>query len=144
MSEELKLCPFCKSPIKKSLSTGLVSCNSPFCPINKCQMDERQWQSRPIEDALRAKLDEAKEAHDNLAQQLGNANDTVEIAVDALIKINDWAQAYPLEVWPEPDWEKVKELLGSHLLSCVSASNMRHVIDSVKNITHEVLQKLEG
>lgn len=73
-------------------------------------------------DALRAKLDEAKEALD---------------------KVNDWARAYPLDIFPEPDWHKAKELLGSNLLSCVSASNMRHVINGVKNIVEGALQKLK-
>lgn len=62
MSNELKLCPLCSSPIKKSLSTGLVSCSSPFCPLSKCQMDERQWQSRPLEDTLLAANKELRDA----------------------------------------------------------------------------------
>jgi hypothetical protein len=67
----------------------------------------------------------------------------LDIAVDKLHEIDNWAKAYPLEVFPEPDWQKAKELLGSNLLTCISASNMRHVIDGVSSIVQEALKRLE-
>lgn len=44
--------------------------------------------------------------------------------------ILNWAKAYPLEVFPEPDMKKARMGLASVgiTLDAVSASNMRHVI----------------
>jgi len=92
---------------------------------------------------LSAERDEWKSAHDNLAMQLSCANDDLEIAVTALVKVDNWAKAYPLDVFPEPDWQKAKKLLGSNLLSCISASNMRHVIKGVKDIVTNALAAIE-
>jgi hypothetical protein len=46
-----------------------------------------------------------------------------------------WADAYPLDVFPEPDFKRVHEVLRANGLSldCVSASNMRHVITRVRD-----------
>ena len=48
----------------------------------------------------------------------------------ALERIDNWAKAYPLKAFPEPDFKKVAEVLKAAGLSldAVSASNMRHVI----------------
>jgi len=70
MAEELKLCPFCSSPIKVSLSTGRVSCSNPSCPLYNLRIDEKLWQFRPIEDALQAKLDIAREWYKNIKREL--------------------------------------------------------------------------
>lgn len=55
---------------------------------------------------------------------------------DALDQIVAWAQAYPIAVFPEPDWKRVAKVLKDAGLSldCVSASNMRHVITRVQEI----------
>lgn len=47
--------------------------------------------------------------------------------------VNDWARAYPLGVFPEPDLKRAAELLGAGgiTLDAVSASAMRHVITKV-------------
>ena len=62
---------------------------------------------------------------------------------DALRKIENWANAYPLQVFPEPDFKKVHEILraGGISLDAVSASNMRHVINGVKDIVAKALNK---
>lgn len=59
---------------------------------------------------------------------------------DALQEIYNWANAYPLEVFPEPDFKKVREMIGDKLLTEISASNMRHVITGVKSICERVLK----
>ena len=60
---------------------------------------------------------------------------------ESIEQIDNWAKAYPLEVFPEPDFGKVNAALHASgiSLSAVSASNMRHVIESVKNITKTAL-----
>jgi hypothetical protein len=59
----------------------------------------------------------------------------------ALHVIADWAKAYPLEVFPEPDMKKVRELLaaGGIPIDFVSASNMRHVVTRVAEIAAQAL-----
>ena len=57
-------------------------------------------------------------------------------------KIDNWAKAYPLEVFPEPDFKKAAEVLKSAglTLDAISASNMRHVINGVKDIVEQALK----
>ena len=61
---------------------------------------------------------------------------------DALQKIDNWAKAYPLDVFPEPDLKRVREVLEAAgiTLDSVSASNMRHVISGVERIVSEALK----
>lgn len=64
----------------------------------------------------------------------------------ALREIDNWARAYPLDIFPEPDFAIVNEVLKAAglSLSCVSASNMRHVITRVEKITEAALKGGEG
>lgn len=52
---------------------------------------------------------------------------------EKLHRIHQWCAAYPLAVFPEPDWVKARELLeaGGMTLDSVSASAMRHVLKGV-------------
>jgi len=61
---------------------------------------------------------------------------------EALEEIDSWAKAYPLEVFPEPDFKAVNEALKAAGLSlgAVSASNMRHVITRAGEIAREALK----
>lgn len=56
-------------------------------------------------------------------------------------QIRNWIDAYPLSVFPEPDFKQVRELLaaGGVTIDCVSASNMRHVLNGIKEIIGEGL-----
>ena len=55
---------------------------------------------------------------------------------EAIEHINQWAKAYPLDMFPEPDFEKAREALATVgiALDSVSASNMRHVITKVRDL----------
>lgn len=59
-------------------------------------------------------------------------------AVEALHEfdhaLSTWAKAYPLSVFPEPDFDEVKRLLGGNLLTRVSAANMRHVVTKLDEL----------
>lgn len=61
----------------------------------------------------------------------------------ALQRIKQWADAYPLDVFPEPDFKKVNEVLKAAGLSLdqVSASNMRHVVKGVGDIASQSLME---
>jgi hypothetical protein len=72
-------------------------------------------------------------------QQLEDENERLR---DALQKIADWSDAYPLDVFPEPDFKRVRELLatGGVTLDAVAASNMRHVVEGVGAIAKRALR----
>jgi hypothetical protein len=62
---------------------------------------------------------------------------------EALTKIAQWSEAYPLEVFPEPDWKKAAELLkaGGQSLDAISASCTRHLVKGVGQIARDALEK---
>ena len=59
----------------------------------------------------------------------------------ALKTIEAWSRAYPLEVFPEPDFKRAAELLsaGGMTLDAISASAMRHVVKHVGEIARTAL-----
>lgn len=78
---------------------------------------------------------------ETLNQQVSAVVDKSDKMEAALEAISAWGDAYPLIVFPEPDFKKVRELLeaGGITLDCVSASNMRHVVEGVAKIAREGL-----
>lgn len=61
----------------------------------------------------------------------------------ALERIREWSDAYPLDVFPEPDWKKSEAVLSAAglSLSAISAANMRHVISGVGSIARAALEE---
>jgi hypothetical protein len=90
--------------------------------------------------ALRSAIVEALWQHDRMEE--------------ALHQIKTWAQAYPLAVFPEPDFAKAHEVLqaAGMTVDAISASNMRHIITRVQAIVDaalpappaDALQQMEG
>lgn len=70
-----------------------------------------------------------------------STDDEIEQYQAALYRIVQWADAYPLTVFPEPDFKKAEEVLKAAGLSltAISASNMRHVVEGVRKIASEGL-----
>ena len=58
---------------------------------------------------------------------------------DKLHQIQTWCDAYPLDVFPEPDFKKAARVLKENgmTLDAISASNMRHVLNGIKRIIEE-------
>jgi predicted nuclease with TOPRIM domain len=63
--------------------------------------------------------------------------ETIDHQYDAMQQIKQWCEAYPVDIFQEPDWSEVGSKLGSTMLSRVSASNMRHVVEGIKRIITE-------
>lgn len=61
--------------------------------------------------------------------------------IEALERIEAWADAYPLDIFPEPDLKLARALLaaGGITLDAVSASMARHVIEGVGKIARNAL-----
>lgn len=77
---------------------------------------------------------------------LEDAENRIDELEQALHKIQQWSEAYPLSVFPEPDFKKVRDLLeaGGITLDAVSASNMRHVVKGVGEIARTALKAGNG
>lgn len=71
--------------------------------------------------------------------------DRLERFENGLEKLQQWAKAYPLGVFPEPDFKQVREALAlwGISLDAVSASNKRHVLKGVTRIVDEALGDTE-
>ena len=71
--------------------------------------------------------------------ELAKRDATIETLKDKLNKISNWADAYPPDIFPEPDFKAVAKTLKDKGLSldAVSASNMRHVLKGVKRILED-------
>ena len=65
----------------------------------------------------------------------------IERLTEALGRIVEWSEAYPLDVFQEPDFEKVRSVLEASgmTLDAVSASNMRHVLKGAGAIARAAL-----
>ena len=63
----------------------------------------------------------------------------MEVAEEKLEKIARWCDAYPLDMFPEPDLKKAEAALQERGMSIggISASAMRHVLKGVKRIIEE-------
>lgn len=61
---------------------------------------------------------------------------------DTLVRIDNWAKAYPLDVFLKPDLKKAAKVLNAAgmTLDAISADAMRHVIDGVKDIAEQALK----
>jgi|SRR5262252_2535464 len=72
---------------------------------------------------------------------LDELHDRIDRYEQALQQIESWADAYPLDIFPEPDFPKAIELLkaGGITLDSISASCMRHVVKGVGKIAKEAL-----
>ncbi len=69
-----------------------------------------------------------------------------ERAVEAIEQLSQWARAYPLKNFPEPDMVRAHELLqaGGMSIDSISASNMRYVITQVIEIVDAALTRHTG
>ena len=81
----LQPCPFCgRQPYEGG---GYVSCHTELCLANADYHEPAigpitDWNTRPIEDALNARIAELEEENNRLAELLHNELSSVEIATD--------------------------------------------------------------
>jgi hypothetical protein len=84
--------------------------------------------------------------YDGSEYQLRGARSAIEATPienyeEALQHIVSWSKAYPLDIFPEPNFKRARELLqaGGISLDAVSASCMRHVVEGVGKIASDAL-----
>jgi len=63
---------------------------------------------------------------------------------EAIGLLQNWANAYPLEMFPEPDMKLARKLLtdGGVSYDALNAYSMRHVINGVGRIIENVLNEV--
>lgn len=56
--------------------------------------------------------------------------------------IKGWCEAYPISIFPEPDFGKAHEVLKANgmTLDAISASNMKHVITQVQKMIDDAIR----
>jgi len=74
--------------------------------------------------------------------------DRIETLEAALQRIDDWAHAYPVDIFHKPskeDYKKANEVLKANGLSldAISADTMRHVLEGVADITEKALKTIK-
>jgi hypothetical protein len=77
-----------------------------------------------------------------LHKQIDEATDEIERPRCALKRIEEWSRAYPLKVFPKPDYEKARQVLeaADMTLDSISADCMRHVVVEVGIIARRALE----
>ena len=75
----------------------------------------------------------------NYIENLESENERYE---EAFRRLQNWAKAYPLEVFPKLDFKKAAKVLKANgmTLDSISADNMRHVLNGIKNIVEQALK----
>lgn len=76
---------------------------------------------------------------EGLAEAIAQRDETIGELRDLLERIDSWCEAYPLDIFPEPDLIQARRLLeaGGMTLDAVSASSMRLVLQGVRKIAQE-------
>ena len=65
----------------------------------------------------------------------------VERLTEHLERIEDWCRAYPIDVFPDPDLTKCRELLGDGQFTRLNAHAMRHVVNGIALIAERAKEK---
>lgn len=99
-----------------------------------------------MSDREKAIIETLREGNRELRTRAEAAEAKADRYEDALQQIDNWAKAYPLDVFPEPDFKRVREVLEAAgiTLDSVSASNMRHVIQGIEGMVQKALKGGEG
>jgi hypothetical protein len=92
-------------------------------------------------DALRAARHTDSQRMVAMADNYERLDDRVSDLTEALQRIAQWADAYPLAVFPEPDLAKAAAVLRMHGMTIdgISAHVARHVVEGVGKIAREAL-----
>jgi hypothetical protein len=112
-------------------------------PISLADARERIIMLEAEIERLRQQMDGQISAQ--YAAELGRQFDEMETENErlraGLQQIESWSRAYPLEMFPEPDFEKAHRLLqaGGMPLDAISAAAMRHVVEGVGAIARRAL-----
>lgn len=91
---ELKPCPFCgTNPCYEQIEDcGYVNCSNQNCISNVYCLSEKQWNTRPIEDELRAEIARLKEDNEKWRQLLKTQTSIFRDLTDKIEKLKEDAE----------------------------------------------------
>ena len=81
-----------------------------------------------------------KDISDLRRKMRDEASVKIERLEEKLNKIKDWCIAYPVSIFPEPDFDKMAKVLKDNgmTIDSIGASSMRHVLKGIQDIiNHE-------
>lgn len=109
-------------------------------------LSKKHFHINPPSDAVKYIRSERQNVF--ICQQCGAEHEhTLDSGIErlksAIEKIRQWVKAYPVRVFPEPDFVKAAKVLkaAGMSLDAISASNMRHVITRVGEILEQALKE---
>lgn len=133
-------CPRCNHPADSHNEAGCFH-DSGFPCVCMMSYEEilfpEQYAKTPADPTtamLRAHNRELKSRNAELILQ-------IEGYEDAMRELDTWAKAYPLDIFPEPDFKRANEILHAHgmTVDAISASAMRHLLVRVQEIVKKVV-----
>lgn len=140
--EEVKLCEcggvaMLHFPEEFDNNAGTVMCNDCFRILERSDWREaiRDWNTRPTEEALRAKVEA-------LEERLQDADEAIE-------KIEQWASAYPVEIFTVPTAAQIRRAamaVKEHTDITSDALHghwARHILSGVENLARTARQALK-
>ena len=85
---------------------------------------------------LERKLIEYKELNNVQRELINNLTEQLEQKQEKLDQIETWTRAYPLQIFPKPDYKKANEVLQKAGLSLgqITGGAMRHVLKGIIEI----------
>ena len=106
--------------------------------IKQLEAENKRWENaNKIQNENFKKLNMAWNQHRMIIEQ---ENTRLKEAIEF---VDNWCKAYPIEIFPEPDMKKAHEILKKHgmTLDAIGASNMRHVINGVREELKKALEE---
>jgi len=84
--------------------------------------------------------------HEHILDIVADWEDKLSDYEEGLNLIRNWAKAYPLSIFPEPDLQRARELLeaGGITLDAVSAGAIRSAVCAIENIVNRAFPDEEG
>lgn len=97
------------------------------CPL--CEVASLQAQNAELEESLSEQIDTGLEHADEVIA----LRERVDAQGEILHRIKQWSEAYPIDVFPEPNLKNARNALLSagETLDAVSAYAMRHVVTKI-------------
>ena len=97
-------------------------------------------------EAANKVIEPTKQGNDTALQEIIELKATIEDIAEIVHKIRQWCAAYPIDIFPEPDFKLARKGLESVgiTMDAVSASNMRHVLNGVTDYADKLQKLLEG
>jgi restriction alleviation protein Lar len=104
--------------------------------MNLCCVNTAERVREDYEKRINELEKELKTCHNESIEIIHDQGARIDELEDKTSKVSDWCDAYPLKVFPEPDFKKAREALKDKgmTLDSISASNMRHVLNGIKRI----------